>query len=240
MAGAHDDHVTYSAKMDLVLEQLVAINACLDSHDACPAKLEQAWVSPFASTTGCLGTGNLGASEGGLGAGGGGRVEDDGVDGLQPDTPREEVEAAFYVEVAVPLLQPAFVLVEVQAWLDYGCAWICSPNLQQSAAMVAQPVEALLRDNPPRHSYQSSASWPSIFCTTDSHPLRRRSCGRRQPPWPPPRRCHLSYNTGGCHRPSPGAGSPLRHRSHVCRSIWPPTRPPSVDPTTDVVQFFSS
>jgi hypothetical protein len=233
MAGAHNDLVTYSAKMDLILEQLVAINARLDSHDARLAKLEQAWVSPSASTTGCLGAGNLGASKGG-------RVEDDGVDGLQPDTPREEVEAVFYVEVAVPLLQPASMLVEVQAWLDYGCAWICSPNLQQSATMVAQPVEALLRDNPPRHSYQSSASRPSIFCTTDSHPLRRRSCGRRQPPWPPPRRGHLSYNTGGCHRPSLGAGSPLRHRSRVRHwSIWPPTRPPSVDPTTDVVQFFS-
>jgi hypothetical protein len=233
MAGAHDDLVTYSAKMDLILEQLAAINARLDSHDARLAKLEQAWVSPSTSTAGCLG-----ASEGGLGTGGGGRVEDDGVNGLQPNTPRE-VEAAFYVEVAVPLLQPASVLMEVQAWPDYGCARICSPNLQQSAAMVAQPVEALLRDNPPRHNYQSSAPWPSIFCTTDSHLLRRRSCGRRQPPWPPPRRGHLSYNTGGCHRPSLGAGSPLRHRSHVRhQSIWPPTRPPSIDPTTDVVHFF--
>jgi hypothetical protein len=222
MASAHDDLVTYSAKMDLILAQLATINARLDSHDARLAKLEQAWVSPSASTAGCLG-----ASEGGLGAGGGGRVEDDG---LQPDTPREEVEAAFYVVVAVPLLQPAFVLVEVQAWAD--CARICSPNLQQSGTMVAQPVEVLLRDNPPRHSYQSSASWPSIFCTTDNHLLRRRSCGRRRPPWPPPRRGHLSYNTGGCHRPLPGAGSPLRHRSHVLhRSSWPPTRPPSVDPT---------
>jgi hypothetical protein len=229
LAGAHDDLVTYSAKMDLILEQLATINARLDSHDARLAKLEQAWVSPSASTAGCLG-----ASEGG-----GGRVEDDGVNGLQPNTPRKEVEAVFYVEVAVPLLQPASVLVEVQAWPDYGCARICSPNLQQSAAMVAQPVEALLRDNPPRHNYQSSASWPSIFCTTDSHPLRRRSCDRRQPPWPPSRRGHLSYNIGGCHRPSPGAGSPLRHRSRVRhRSIWPPTRPPSIDPTTDVVQFF--
>jgi hypothetical protein len=230
MASAHDDLVTYSAKMDLILEQLTAINACLDSHDARLAKLEQAWVSPSSSTAGCLD-----ASEGGLGTGG--RVEDDGVDGLQPDTPREEVEAAFYVEVVVPLLQPASVLVEVQAWPD--CARICSPNLQQSATMVAQLVEVMLRDNPSRHSYQSSASWPSIFCTTDNHLLRRRSCGRRQPPWPPPRRGHLSYNTGGCHRPSPGAGSPLRHRSLVRhRSIWPPTRPPSVDPTTDVFQFF--
>jgi hypothetical protein len=216
MASAHDDLVTYSAKMDLILAQLATINARLDSHDARLAKLEQAWVSPSASTVGCLG-----ASEGGLGAGGGGRVEDDG---LQPDTPREEVEAAFYVVVAVPLLQPAFVLVEVQAWAD--CARICSPNLQQSGTMVAQPVEVLLRDNPPRHSYQSSASWPSIFCTTDNHLLRRRSCGRRRPPWPPPRRGHLSYNTGGCHRPLPGAGSPLRHRSHVLHwSSWPPTRP---------------
>jgi hypothetical protein len=229
MASAHDDLVTYSAKMDLILTQLATINARLDSHDARLAKLEQAWVSPSASTAGCLG-----ASEGSLGAGEGGRVEDDG---LQPDTPREEVEAAFYVVVVVPLLQPAFVLVEVQAWPD--CARICSPNLQQSATMVAQPVEVLLRDNPPCHSYQSFASWPSIFCTTDSHLLRRRSCGRRQPPWPPPRRGHLSYNTGGCHRPSPGAGSPLRHRSHVRhQSIWPPTRPPSIDPTTDVVQYF--
>jgi hypothetical protein len=224
MAGAHGDLVTCSTKMDLILEQLAAINARLDSHDARLAKLEQAWVSPSASTAGCLG------------AGGGGRVEDDGVNGLQPNTPRE-VEAAFYVEVVVPLLQPASVLVEVQAWPDYGCARICSPNLQQSAAMVAQPVQALLRDNPPRHNYQSSAPWPSIFCTTDSHLLRRRSCGRRQPP---PRRGHLSYNTRGCHRPSPGAGSPLRHRSHVRhQSIWLPTRPPSIDPTTDVVQFFS-
>jgi hypothetical protein len=172
MASSHDDLVTYSAKMDLILEQLAAINARLDSHDARLAKLEQAWVSPSASTAGCLD-----ASEGGLGAGGGGRVEDDGVDGLQPDTTREEVEAAFYVEVAVPLLQPASVLVEVQAWPDY--VRICSPNLQQSATMVAQLVEVLLRDNPSRHSYQSSASWPSIFCTTDSHPLRRCSCGRR-------------------------------------------------------------
>jgi hypothetical protein len=212
--------------MDLILEQLAAINARLDSHDARLAKLEQAWVSPSASTVGCLG------------AGGGGRIEDDGVNGLQPNTPRE-VEAEFYVEVAVPLLQPASVLVEVQAWPDYGCARICSPNLQQSAAMVAQPVEALLRDNPPRHNYQSSAPWPSIFCTTDSHLLHRRSCGRRQPPWPPPRRGHLSYNTGGCHRSSPGAGSPLRHHSYVRhQSIWPPTRPPSIDPTTDVVHFF--
>jgi hypothetical protein len=226
MASAHDDLVTYSAKMDLILAQLATINARLDSHDARLTKLEQAWVSPSASTAGCLG-----ASEGGQGAGGGGQVEDDG---LQPDTPREEVEAVFYVVVAVPLLQPAFVLVEVQAWPDR--ARICSPNLQQSATMVAQPVEVLLRDNPPRHSYQSSASWPSIFCTTDNHLLRRRSCGRRQPPWPPPRRGQLSYNTGGCHRPSPGAGSPLRHRSRVRhRSIWPPTRPPSVDPTN----FFS-
>ena len=177
MASAHDDLVTYSAKMDLILAQLTTINARLDSHDARLAKLEQAWVSPSASTAGCLG-----ASEGGLGAGGGGRVEDDG---LQPDTPRDEVEAAFYVMVAVPLLQPAFVLVEIQAWPD--CARICSPNLQQSATMVAQPVEVLLRDNPPRHSYQSSASWPSIFCTTDKHLLRRRSCGRRRPPWRRPR-----------------------------------------------------
>jgi hypothetical protein len=148
MVGAHNDLVTYSAKMDLILEQLAAINASLDSHDARLAKLEQAWVSPSASTAGCLG-----ASEGGLGAGGGGRVEDDGVNGLQPNTPREEVEVAFYVEVAVPLLQPASVLVEVQAWPDYGCARICSPNLQQSVAMVAQHVEVLLRDNPPRHNY---------------------------------------------------------------------------------------
>jgi hypothetical protein len=115
MAGAHDDLVTYSTKMDLILEKLAAINSRLDSHDARLAKLEQAWVSPSASTAGCLGVGNLGASEGGLGAGEGGQVEDDGVDGLQPDTPREEVEAAFYVEVVVPLLQLASVLVEVQA-----------------------------------------------------------------------------------------------------------------------------
>jgi hypothetical protein len=94
-------------------------------------------------------------------------------------------EAAFGVEVVVPLLQPASVPVEVQAWPDYGCARICSPNLQQLAAMVAQPVDALPWDNPPRHNYQSSASWPSNFCTTDNHPLRRCSCGRRQPPWPP-------------------------------------------------------
>jgi hypothetical protein len=217
MAGAHDDLVTYSAKMDLILEQLAAINACLDFHDARLAKLEQAWVGPTASIVGGMGAGNLGASEGGLSAGGGGRIEDDGVDVLQRGAPREELEAAFG-------------FVEVQAWLDYGCARICSSNLQQSAAMVAQPVEALPRDNPPRHSYQFSASWPSIFCTTDIHLLRRCSCGRRHPPWPPPRRGHLSYNTGGCHQPSPG----VRHRS-----IWPPTRPPSADPATDVVHFFS-
>jgi hypothetical protein len=214
MAGTHDDLVTYSAKVDHILEQLAAINARLDSHDARLAKLEQAWVNPSASTAGCLGAGNLGASEGG-------RVKDDGVDELQPDTPRER----------------RWRLCSTLAWLDYGCAWICSPNLQQSVAMVAQHVEALLRNNPPRHSYQSSASWPSIFCTTD--PLRRRSCGRRQPPWPPSQRGHLSSNTEGCHRPSPGAGSPLRHCSRIRhRSIWTPTRPPSVDPTTDVVQFF--
>jgi hypothetical protein len=207
MAGAHDDLVTYSAKMDLILEQLAAINAGLDSHDARLAKLEQAWVSPSASTAGCLGASNLGASEGGLDAGGGGRVEDDGVDGLHPNTPSEEVEAAFGVEVAVPLLQPASVLVEVQAWPNYDCARIYSQNLQQSTAIVAEPVEPLPQDNPPRHGYQSSASWPSIFCTTDSHLLCHRSCGRRQPPWPPPQRGHLSYNTGGCHRPLPGAGA---------------------------------
>jgi hypothetical protein len=105
MASAHDDLVTYFAKMDLILAQLATVNARLDSHDARLAKLEQAWVSPSASTAGCLG-----ASEGGLGTGIGGWVKDDG---LQPDTPKEEVEAAFYVVVAVPLLQPAFVLVEV-------------------------------------------------------------------------------------------------------------------------------
>jgi hypothetical protein len=131
MADAHGDLVTYSAKMDLILEQLVAINAHLDSHDARLTKLEQAWVGPSASTAG------------GLGAGGGSRIEDDGIDGLQPEAPKEKVEAAFGVEVIVPLLQPASVPVEVHVWPDYGCARICSPNLQQLAAMVAQPVEAL-------------------------------------------------------------------------------------------------
>jgi hypothetical protein len=46
MVGAHDDLVTYSAKMDLILEQLAAINARLDSHDTRLAKLKHAWVSP--------------------------------------------------------------------------------------------------------------------------------------------------------------------------------------------------
>jgi hypothetical protein len=46
MAGAHDDLVTYSAKMDLILEQLAAINARFDSHDTRLAKLKHAWVSP--------------------------------------------------------------------------------------------------------------------------------------------------------------------------------------------------
>jgi hypothetical protein len=185
MAGVHDDLVTYSAKMDLILEQLATINARLDFHDARLAKLEQAWVGHSASIAGGLGAGE--------------RIEDDGVDGLQPDAPREEEDATFDVVVAVPLLRPASVPVEVQAWPDYGYARICSPNLQQSTVVMAQPVEALPWDNPPCHSYQSSASWPSIFSTTNSHPLRLRSFGRRQPPWPPPWRGHLSYNTGMCH-----------------------------------------
>jgi hypothetical protein len=88
MADAHGDLVTYSTKMDLILEQLASINARLDSHDTRLAKLEQAWVGPSASTMGGLGVGNLGVNEGGLVAGLGSRIEDDGIDGFISRHPR--------------------------------------------------------------------------------------------------------------------------------------------------------
>lgn len=70
---------------------------------------------------------------------------DDQVDALQPNTPMEEVEAAFGVELVVPSLYPAFMPVEVQVSPIYDRARICLFDMQQSAAMVAQPVEALSR-----------------------------------------------------------------------------------------------
>jgi hypothetical protein len=185
MADAHGDLVTYSTKMDLILEQLASINARLDSHDTRLAKLEQAWVGPSASTMGGLGIGNLGVNEGGLVAGLGSRIEDDGIDGFISRHPRRRWRRRSALRWSCHCCSPPPCPWRSRRGPTTVVRESARPICNNWPPLVAQPVDALPWDNPPRHSYQSSASWPSNFCTTDNHPLRRCSCGRRHPPWPP-------------------------------------------------------
>lgn len=86
MVGVVFDHVTsFSNSLDFIIMQFASISARLDAQEVRLACLK--------------GDFNL--------------DDDNQVDVLQPNAPREEVEATFGVEVILPPLQPAFMPVEV-------------------------------------------------------------------------------------------------------------------------------